>query len=111
VKDNIIIYQDSDVLIGKTNNEAEYSALLAAIKWMVKEGYKTVICYMDSELVYRQLIGEYQVKNPSLHLYYQTVKEHVKLFDSITFKWVPRTHMYIRVADGLNRQAIRRATV
>lgn len=108
VKDNIIIYQDSKVLIGKTNNEAEYEALYNAMRWLSGQGYRTVMCYMDSELVYKHIIGEYQVKNPSLYLYYQTLKDHCKKFDSITFKWVPRTNMYIKVADGLNRQTVRR---
>lgn len=47
----------------KTNNFAEYSALIFALKEAHRLKAKSVKCYLDSELVVRQLLGHYRVKN------------------------------------------------
>jgi ribonuclease HI len=106
VKDNYIIYQETNLLEGKTNNEAEYLALTSAVSYLLKEGYKDFKCYVDSELIYKQLRGDYKTSEPSL----------VMLKDKLTkmiegchpeIGWVPRTNKFIQVADKLNRKATR----
>ena len=47
-----------------TNNVAEYSGLLAALKWAVDHGQRDVHIRADSELLVKQMRGEYKVKNP-----------------------------------------------
>ena len=62
--------------IGKrvTNNTAEYEALIKALELAFKFG-KEVTCIVDSELVVKQLLGEYKVKNPNLLKLFQRVQK------------------------------------
>jgi ribonuclease HI len=50
----------------QTNNVAEYSGLLAALDYAVREKHALVKVLSDSELLVRQMLGQYKVKNPSL---------------------------------------------
>ena len=53
--------------LGKaTNNEAEYQALLAALRWAVEKNVPKVAYYSDSKLVVEQINGRYKVKHPNL---------------------------------------------
>lgn len=79
------------VYLGKvTNNEAEYRAVLEGLKLALELAAKRVLIRMDSELVYRQIIGEYRVKSPHLFGYCEEVKELEKRFDECRFERVPR---------------------
>jgi ribonuclease HI len=49
-----------------TNNEAEYQALLAALRWAVEKNVPKVTYYSDSQLVVEQINGRYKVKHPNL---------------------------------------------
>ena len=53
----------SEPLFDKTNNESEYLALLNGVKVVLDLGYLSVDIYSDSELIVKQLIGEYKIKN------------------------------------------------
>lgn len=50
----------------KTNNESEYLALIEGLKLAVEKGAETLTIHMDSELIVKQLKGEYKVKNERL---------------------------------------------
>src|SRR4030042_4584130 len=50
----------------RTNNQAEYEALLLALNYAAEHKAQEVICHLDSELVARQLRGDYAVKNAEL---------------------------------------------
>ncbi len=53
--------------IGKaTNNVAEYRALLAALTYAREQGWKSLRVRTDSELLARQIQGDYKVKSPDL---------------------------------------------
>lgn len=89
------------VSIGKrigsqTNNYAEYSAVLAALNWLLehREGlskYKEIHFFLDSELVCFQLIGRYKVKAPVLASLLFTINEKRKELDlPIAFSHIPR---------------------
>lgn len=64
------IYQESRFLGIKTNNEAEYSGIIAALKWVKKNKTNYNITHLnffaDSQLMIRQLQGLYKVKAPTL---------------------------------------------
>jgi len=70
-----VIYQDTSIVesgsryIGQaTNNEAEYLAILSAltdVEILIKKPQE-IFCYLDSELVVRQLAGVYKIKNLKL---------------------------------------------
>lgn len=73
-----------------TNNVAEYTGLITGLQGVLELGYKEVDCYMDSELVVKQLKGEYKVKDKNMKELFEIVMRLVKKFDSITFNCVPR---------------------
>ncbi len=84
-----------------TNNQAEYLAVLAALEAAAKLKTETVTCHLDSELVVKQLTGEYRVRNKELKLLWQKVKAFTKQFKELRFINVPRTHRTIQAADKL----------
>ena len=55
----------------KTNNQAEYTAVIAGLEKAINLGAKQVVLKSDSELVVRQLMGLYKVKNADLKELYQ----------------------------------------
>lgn len=61
-----VIYETSRSLGVRTNNEAEYLALIAALEYLKEARARAADFYMDSELVVRQLTGRYRVKEPRL---------------------------------------------
>jgi ribonuclease HI len=54
----------------QTNNVAEYSGLIAALEFAVRENHKAIKVLSDSELLVRQMRGQYKVKNPALRELY-----------------------------------------
>ena len=108
VKDKTIIHQEAFLLKDKTNNEAEYIALYNAIDYLCKEGYDTFTCYVDSELIYKQVIGEYRVNVPELLHWNNKIADLWYVQGrNITFKWVPRTNVLIKQADAMNKRIMR----
>jgi ribonuclease HI len=100
-KDNEILTQYS-AKIGKfvTNNVAEYEALIKALE-LACNFDDEVTCILDSELVVKQLLGEYKVKNERLlplFLKVQRLQEH---FKKITYKHVSREDKFQVLADEL----------
>ncbi|HZI93142.1 MAG TPA: ribonuclease HI family protein [Patescibacteria group bacterium] len=59
----------------QTNNVAEYAALLAALKDAIARGATTLKVRSDSELLVRQISGEYRVKNPVLQRLHLRARE------------------------------------
>jgi ribonuclease HI len=90
----------------RTNNQAEYEALIAALETAVALGAEEVTCYLDSELVAKHLTGEYKVKNPELQKLWSRARELKQCFKQIHFVNVPRTNSYIQEADKLVNQAL-----
>ncbi|MGB9915610.1 MAG: ribonuclease HI family protein [Candidatus Bathyarchaeales archaeon] len=85
----------------RTNNQAEYEALIAALQFATAANMEEVICYLDSELVVKQLTGEYAVKNSTLRKLWTQAKELSRCFKKISFISVPRTNPQIQKADAL----------
>lgn len=84
-----------------TNNQAEYYALLAALEASAAMNAEDITCHLDSELVVKQLLGEYRVRNQELNHLWQKVQEIKKQFKKIKFINVPRSHRIIQEADRL----------
>ena len=80
-----------------TNNVAEWSAVKFALEEAKKFQPKRIWFFMDSELVCKQLNGQYRVKHPGLIPIYLDVKKLAKEFD-ITFAHVYRE--YNKLADA-----------
>ena len=96
-----IIKADSRFIGEATNNQAEYRALIAALEFAKALKAQEVTCNLDSELVGKQLKGEYAVKNPELRKLWRKAEELKNCFKKICFVNVPRTNSYIQKADAL----------
>ena len=96
-----IIKADSRFIGEATNNQAEYQALIAALEFAKAFKVQEVTCHLDSELVGKQLKGEYSVKNPELRKLWRKAAELEAGFKKICFVNVPRTNPYIERADAL----------
>jgi lactoylglutathione lyase len=92
---------DSSYIGVHTNNQAEYKALLMALKFAVDQKAQEVICHLDSELVGKQLNGQYAVKNSGLQPLNLEVKNLLGCFKKIQFVNVKREHPQIQRADEL----------
>lgn len=90
----------------KTNNEAEYEALLLALLWIKEHKYenKKITIYADSQLMVKQLNGEYKVKAPTIIPLFRDAKETINKCKDIKFVWVRRDEN--KDADNLANIAI-----
>ncbi|MFC1904996.1 ribonuclease HI family protein [Chloroflexota bacterium] len=73
-----------------TNNQAEYRALIAALEEAIRLGARVVDIALDSQLVVRQIRGEYRVKNAALQPLYQQAKQLLDLLGCFTITHIPR---------------------
>ena len=73
-----------------TNNVAEYNGLLAALKWAVDHGHQQVHVRADSELLVKQMRGEYRVKHPGLQPLAARARLLIGQLDDVTFQHVRR---------------------
>jgi ribonuclease HI len=91
-----------------TNNVAEYEAVIHALRWMVQTGAKSAQLMLDSELVYKQLNGEYRVKSPHIRFLIKRIKTLKSDLD-LEFNLVPREEN--KLADRLAQKASKRVKV
>ena len=112
----VLIRKDGEILtrysakIGSnvTNNVAEYEALIKALELASHYTKKELTCYLDSELVVKQLLGKYRVRNPKLlelFLKVQTLQEN---FEKIIYKHVSRWDKFQQIADELLNEELDR---
>jgi len=107
----IIIYNNDDQFVGKvssyigkkTNNQAEYIALIRAMLIAIYFKTKTLKIRSDSELVVRQLLGEYQVNNSQIKKLYDKVMELKKQIPNFKIEHVMRN--FNERADFLAKKA------
>ena len=83
-----------------TNNVAEYLALLYALQQALRDGCTALTVHTDSELLARQLNGQYRVRDPRLRLFHDLALELAKGFARFSIQHIPR---------GRNAQADRLA--
>ncbi len=74
-----------------TNNVAEYRSLLAALSFLVEHGYSDVTVRSDSQLLTKQMVGDYRVRSPGLKPLFREARVLVSRFDRVRFEHVPRT--------------------
>jgi ribonuclease HI len=73
-----------------TNNQAEYGAIIAALKKAIRLGAKQVEVNSDSELVVKQINGKYRVKKTTLKPLYQEVNKLQSQLEGFTITHIPR---------------------
>ncbi len=87
-----------------TNNEAEYRALNMGLETALKEKFRNLKIYLDSELVVRQLEGVYKIKNTRLFELSKESKRLLSFLDSYSIQHIPRKEN--AAADKLANEAI-----
>jgi probable phosphoglycerate mutase len=75
-----------------TNNVAEYRGLIAALDWALRHGCRQLHVKSDSELIVRQMLGAYRVKNEGLLPLHQQARELADRIGHVTFEHVRREH-------------------
>ena len=108
----VVIYDENKTLIKEfhksvgqaTNNIAEYSALVYALQEVHMLGAKDVLIHMDSELVYKQLKGEFRVKDKKLKPLFDQAIHLINGLEKIELKHIDRS--LNKEADKLANKAI-----
>lgn len=92
----------------KTNNFAEYSALLAALEFALAMGYAHLRVIADSELMVKQMQGKYRVNSPDLRPLYEEAKRRASRLESFRIEHVLRNKN--KHADRLANLAMDKGT-
>lgn len=99
------IIKEEKYFLGKTtNNAAEYKALILALEKARQFKPKMIKIFMDSELVVRQLQGEYKVRNLGLKVLHEEVRHLLHNFPKYIIKYIEREKN--KRADKLAKEAI-----
>jgi ribonuclease HI len=85
-----IVAEGSDTIGRTTNNRAEYEALVRALETAAEYGFDEVDVRGDSELIVKQVRGEYDTNNPQLRERRVRVRELLDRFDRWSLEHVPR---------------------
>jgi ribonuclease HI len=99
-----IVFEISEYIGEATNNQAEYQAAVAAIEKAKEAGAKQLYFYLDSELIVKQLNGEYKIKNKDLQPLFVKIYNKSLDFQKVEWKHVRREKN--KEADRLVNSAI-----
>lgn len=100
-----IIEKHKECVGKKTNNQAEYLAIIKALEIAAKYS-KKVHCYSDSELMIKQLQGEYKIRNEELQKLFKIVEDKEKAFEEVSYSHVKRENELMQEADKLVNEAL-----
>jgi ribonuclease HI len=104
IQDEQIIYTVSKYIGEKTNNEAEYTALIEALNLVLDQGIKSIKVFSDSELVVKQIKGIYAVKQEHLKKLNKEALSLIEKFDHFEINHIVRS--LNAKADKLAKSAI-----
>lgn len=99
-----VVQELSRYLGHATNNVAEYEALLIGLEALLKSGKKQIRVQSDSQLLVRQLNGEYRVKDEKLKTLFERATSLLRQFERYRILHVPREEN--KLADRLANKAI-----
>ena len=97
----------SEPLFDKTNNEAEYLSLIKGIEQLIDLKVLSAIIYADSELVVKQVLGIYKVKNERMKILHNLVLEKIQLIDQWSLVHIRRENNMR--ADELSKLGMKKA--
>jgi ribonuclease HI len=100
--------EESGLLEDTTNNVAEYEALVRALRRAGHLGARRLAVLSDSELMVKQMLGQYKVKHDGLRPLYEEAKLLAAAFESVTYQHVRREQN--KRADELCNEALDGAT-
>ena len=98
----------SEYLGQQSNNVAEYSALVDALNYALQHGFTALRVFSDSELMVKQIKGQYKVSNAALKELHANARGLINRLDSFSITHVLREKN--RDADRLANQAMDRGT-
>ncbi len=96
-----VVHEHAEFLGIHTNNYAEYRGLIAGIGKVLELGGREAEFVMDSQLVIRQMKGEYKVKSPDMKVLYDDAKALSSMIPVVRFRNVRRSEEMIPRADAL----------
>ena len=102
--DNNIIFSFSENIGKKTNNEAEYLALIKGIEICVESNFLNISIFLDSELVVKQINGDYKVKNDRMSILHK--KTHKLLSNLKSWKIIHILRDKNFEADELSKEGL-----
>ena len=102
--DNNIIFSFSENIGKKTNNEAEYLALIKGIEICVESNFLNISIFLDSELVVKQINGDYKVKNDRMSILHK--KTHKLLSNLKSWKIIHILRDKNVEADELSKEGL-----
>ncbi len=98
------VAQIAEYLGTQTNNFAEYSALIVALKFAIAQRSETLKVYSDSELVVKQIQGSYKVRNENIRPLYESAIRWIALIPDFSIEHVRRE--FNKDADQLANDAM-----
>jgi len=101
VEDGEVVHEHAEFLGVHTNNYAEYRGLIAGITKVLEYKAQKAEFVMDSQLVIKQMNGEYKVKSPDMKALYDDAKALSSLIPEVKFRNVRRSQELIPRADAL----------
>jgi probable phosphoglycerate mutase len=107
-EDGSLVTELYGALPSATNNVAEYRGLIAALTWALEHGESQLVIRSDSELLVKQMRGEYRVKHPGLQPLYNEARALVARLARVRFEHVRRE--LNKEADRLANLAMDQAT-
>ncbi|MHA1946496.1 MAG: ribonuclease HI family protein [Candidatus Hodarchaeales archaeon] len=106
LQDDRILHEESHYLGVQTNNYAEYQAIIKGLEKASEYSSDNLIVYSDSELVIKQLNGDYRVNKPHLKSLRNDVYILISKFTNVRFIHVQRNHLWIKHVDKLCNQIL-----
>jgi ribonuclease HI len=103
-EDGTVLAAHGEAIGVATNNVAEYSALLAGLARAADAGIAELEVVSDSELLVKQMQGEYRVKNAALRELWDEAQAFVRRFERVVFSAVRREEN--ELADRLVNEAL-----
>ncbi|MBI4373207.1 MAG: ribonuclease HI family protein, partial [Candidatus Omnitrophica bacterium] len=100
-EDGEILLEHAEAIGEATNNVAEYSALIKAMKLAKELKADDLNCFLDSLLVVKQLQGEYKIKHINMQKLFDQVQKVKREFKRVSYTHVPREEENIQRADQL----------
>ncbi|MFO8109048.1 MAG: ribonuclease HI family protein [Thermoplasmata archaeon] len=94
-----LLEEDAKFIGRATNNEAEYRALIWALERGSMYRVKKTVHYSDSQLLVRQLKGQYSVRAPNLNRLVKKINRLKKRYDTVLHEHVPRENRYVSRVD------------
>jgi len=103
-EDGTTLAAEGEAIGTATNNVAEYSGLIAGLRKAIELQVPEVVVVSDSELMVKQMRGEYRVKNEALRDLYEVAIRLADKLASVEFRHVKRAHN--ELADKLVNEAL-----